>query len=488
MKTINKRLLVTSGLFVAFSALTSFNPFNEANHLSALAKEESLTLATSAVNRGTQRVDHGQTASVDAEFSRRKAAPAPAPAPQKKEDPKDSEEAKTQETADANKTAATAPCADGNCGEVQVSKAAESLSVDIQRAQEQIMTDPSLSNKEKAKRMAEIEEAGRQSSRKSIERSAIFCPGDYSGTREDFRERAKCYKDYSDGFKAQRKKPQIYEKFVTELSKFIEEIRASDLSASQANSVLRKMLRVAKDNRDKELVENIEVAIAAYKVDRETQVFAKNMERQIREFEMRQSAINNHGAFLQSMGLNPQQDMQFQNLIVAAKESQYNIEASFARLQHVYRQSLPKASDDESTVISSRRDELTDVYNSLVADIDPDGTLITDTRLTSLDTTVAFAPRTQSGVSMIGQNSINTFGPNSYNGNNNFMNGNQYAGSFDTWNMNRGNNITGGTPAFPNNLPRTGNNNMMIQNHNQPWNNNQYNNPGYANMQARPLT
>lgn len=268
MKTLNKRLLVTSGLFVAFCGLTSFNPFTQATHLSALEKEESITLAQSTppAGRQTGRSNGGDATFVSPtmanqlEQGKAKNPPKPKDQPDNsKEDPKKLEQ-----------TSAGVPCADGKC---------ESKSkLDDLTA---IINDSSLSADEKAAKIAELQKPGRPSSRLDEEesrRSYEFCKGsarDY----QKIQKKLSCYKTTLRNIEKQDDEisDELLGRLSDEMELFAEDTlqaifkKRSKITNRQAQTLLKNLGKLADEAGSDSLDATVENAIAALETESKMQ-------------------------------------------------------------------------------------------------------------------------------------------------------------------------------------------------------------------------
>lgn len=405
MKSINKKLFATSGLFVALCGLTSFNPFTEATHLASLDKEQSISLSAQL----PQGRDAGRSDSAQAQGKNDSAL-------QAKINAGIAGKNKTTEADDAKavQTSEGTACTDGKCeGKEKISQT-ESLEAinaklakncEIKIAEESKVLDAKvakLSDEEKTKQANTI-----ASIRQKFEAAKILCAEVNSDNKEskedltlddnenicaegDYKERIKCFglinKSYAK--KSNRASNEDKNRLATDISELIAEINGDDLSAREKSKLLRSIDKVisqrggidSKDKRD--LQQDVRIATQQIDARKQDAVFAQRLD-------MHASGIEQIDRQIYELSSYPGAQFQMNMLQIQRKNMVINMERDIVGYRENIRRSLPRSTDNDSVLVTQIRDQRSNDFQELIS---PVAGAITDQRITSLDTTLSGAP------------------------------------------------------------------------------------------------
>lgn len=384
MKTINQKLLATSGLFVAFCALTSFNPFSQANHLSQLHnKEESISLAASSVTpspvppAGRAGVRH---AADNAETRKQSSALAERINAGK---PEQTLEEKARANAEADKARGAQSqdregtvCADGKCDETP----RNSATADIEAILEKVEKNERLSAEE-ISALRDSRNHNEDSSEDEELDAGLCLDGDYM-------DRILCYKKKNSDLSKRRSRATSEARgiFKDEMEEFIVEIVTDDsLDTREKTRYLNRIARIVKTDRS--LSNDIRIALQSLNASRNEEVFARRVEARTAEIQ----AIDNQIRQINASGMAQYSQFQLDQLYTMRKSLVYGLEEEVRSYRESVAVSLPQArvGSEESALVAHLRAERTASYQNLVA---PIAGGLTDKSLLSLDTNLAGSP------------------------------------------------------------------------------------------------
>lgn len=409
MKAINRRLLVTAGLFVAMCSLTSFNPFSQASRLAAANQEGSITLAqtsptatrVSKITRDTdtssQNRDTNLKTNIAEKFAADKTAPANTVAP--KEDAKPIQASKVG--AESKKLEGSA-CADGKCEAGASEKNSSLLAI----ADVLPKLDPEQQNVILSKYSIEEQDFIRSKSKKS-ELADNDEPEENICSDGEYIERIKCFEKeqkYVKTMKSSKKNGKRIKKseqlglLNDAISDFIEEITLdSDLSPREMNRIIKKLSRLSRGDRT--LQEQVRIAQSYQSATKNADAFSNQLQRSADQ-------IGNLDMQISQMESNPYTMQQANMLKIQRYQILNGVKSQITQFQKQYKSAIPAARTGESSLVSSLRDQMTENYQAIVS---PIAGAIADQSLLTLESlpVASINPTT-----MPGQNG-SVFGPQS---------------------------------------------------------------------------
>jgi hypothetical protein len=396
MKSFNKKLATTSGLFIALCALTSFNPFSQAKHLAAQEKEESISLAENSEGRtgthdsgeGTNNDKKRLQAKIDemnAIRLRRQAEAQGQPTTTGAGVLHDvvvkpaGAQTATITTTSGNEAGTTGnACPDGKCGSSEKTPASAAIT-DLNDRLKKLNPEEQAAFLKQLKQDHD-EAAQDDQASSSDDTPANKCDGAGDSTYRDYSARASCFLETE---KTLKKKSEDYGNLAEEMDAFISEVTLDeDLKDRQVTQILSKLSKskIVRSDRDLGLKNTIRVAMSYKDAQKDKLAFQKNLENSADEI----SGIDNQLSQMNQYnnGMNPQMNYQTNMLQIQRKQAVYNLESNVAAFQQKYRMSLPAGSTDDSPLVSTLRENMSADYNDLISPIAP---VLSDKRLISLD-------------------------------------------------------------------------------------------------------
>lgn len=412
MKTINRRLLVTAGLFVALFGLTSFNPFTQASHLAQL-EEGSISLAQSSPTAHDRNGNRNSGVTTNQSDALKAAlAAGKMKAPPSKSDKSENKliadpDAKPHQSSKAEPEGKA--CPDGKCGAGDSQRNSALLAI----AQVLPALDPEQQNAVLSKYSIEEQDFIRAKSKKSeLAKSddddleeAICSEGEYT-------ERIKCFEKEKKYLKTKRtsrrnakriKKSEERELLNDAISDLIEEITLdSDLSPREMNKLVRKLAKLS--SGDRELQEQVRVAQSYQQITRTSEAFSQQLQRSADQ-------IGNMDNQIRQLESNPYTMQQANMLKIQRYQILEGVKSQLSQFQQQYKSVLPASRSGESSLVSSLRDQMSADYQSIIS---PVAGAITDQRLLTLENLPIAVANSSTVNTMPGQNG-SVFGPQTSN-------------------------------------------------------------------------
>ncbi len=411
MKTLsNRKLLAVPGLFVALCALTSFNPFSQANHLSylnnSIQQEESITLAQNLPSSGARNsAQRGVSPStrVDATLARKIPKAATAVQTETAETKEEADKkAKIEAEIEANKTRGSQSsvkvgeeegCIGKDCA-VDISSQKNSQAKYFSELAAKIEGDTPLTKEEKAavaeRIMKSQEIALDDESEEDVEEN--FC------SEGDYDDRLKCFKKEKK-FLFQKKSKATAEArglFKEDVADLIAEIALdASLEVKEQTKLLNRIAKFVKDDRD--LSADVRIAIQSMQTKRSEESFSRGLEAQVQNIESLDTRIADLQNMQRMYGFNAQAQLELDQRSIERKSLVYGMEKQIAGYRESIKRSLPAPKSNESTLITQLRDQRTASYQTLIEPLAP---AITDKRLITLDYTLSGSP------TIAGQNGV----------------------------------------------------------------------------------
>ncbi len=372
MKPLN-RLYVTSGLFVALCALTSFNPFSQQRHY-ALATEGSITLAQQAPSANRQTTNDSATSPNQSNAIIQRL----------QNYGQTTSQTATPSTAPVESTEAGV-CADGQCDESQKPQPTVAISEDTREVLAQLSDAPP------------VQSASAESTEPVEDEELVICEtkAEYEGDYKEYLERITCYTDAKrklgklDNDKRKRKKKttsnddartQAEDILLQELEDLIAEIRGdTELKTTQKTKLYNRIDRLV---RGTELTNNIRAAKIIVDVDAKTDSFQRSLNSRLQQISHLDNQINQ----LQSAnnGMHPQMNYQLNMLQIQRQQAILNIEREVSGFQEViYKRAIPAGADANSDAMIELKADLALKYSQFIAPIAP----MLDPSLSSLEAT-----------------------------------------------------------------------------------------------------
>lgn len=402
MKSINRKLLASTGLFVAFCALTSFNPFSQANHLSYLNKEGNATFASNvnvpAAGKPAQRdVGAGKpNAALAARMTQLQGA-----TPQTLEERAAANGAAKPNTDEANRARGSQSsdkegtvCVDGKCE----SSARNSSTEDFEAILAKVEKNEKLSAAEIAiLRDSKGKDESLDIEDEEIADTTLCADGDYM-------DRIVCLKKMNSAISKKRSKATSEQRgnLKEEIEEFIVEIVTDDsLDTREKTKYLNKVARIVKG--DTSLSSDVRLALQSMDVSRQEEIFARRIESRTAEIQ----AIDNQIRQINASGMAQYSTFQLDTLYTQRKSLIYGLEEEIKGFRDSISVSLPQArvGGTESALVAHLRTQRAASYQSLIT---PVAGALTDKTLTSLDTNLGGAPVLAGAPTVSGPQPFNT--------------------------------------------------------------------------------
>lgn len=409
MKTFNKQLLSTSGLFVALLGLTSFNPFTQVNHLAAIDIEESITLAS---GNGRDGVRAGSTSDINDEG--RIIDPASAVARNKEEAEAAAARAEDPKHAQADRPAnmtgiVPAIARDGKPAPAPTTREAKP-STTAEGGVAECTTDECKKAKELEELLATLPADKRALVEARINTAAPTEDDKPEPSKDkcsdgDYRDRASCMLDAEDelptsgnrghGKNRSRRasrldtKSQDYGNLLEEIEEFILEVATDeDLSVSDVNRIFSKLSRSKIVNSDRSLKADIAYAKKAVAARGQRDMMADRIEmasNYISDLDMQIQDAEQYGTY---------GNQRLDSLRAQRYGAVLQVQKEIAGFQQGYRMSLPAPKNNESALVSTLRDNMSADYTEMISGIAP---ALTDQRLATLDRASFSVPPSMNG-------------------------------------------------------------------------------------------
>ncbi|MES2767814.1 MAG: hypothetical protein V4596_01600 [Bdellovibrionota bacterium] len=416
MKTLsNRKLLAVPGLFVALCALTSFNPFSQANHLSYLnnssQQEESITLAQNLPSSGARNsAQRGVSPStrVDATLAGKMPKAAPTTQTETAEvkaerEKKEREEADKKAKIEADKSRGSQSsvkvgegegCIGKDCA-VDISSQKNSQVKALSDITEKIRSKKPLTDEENellVEKLMASQNSDVASDEDSEDVEEKFC------SEGDYDDRLKCFKKEKK-FLFQKKSKATAEArglFKEDVADLIAEIALDDsLEVKEQTKLLNRIAKFVKDDRD--LSADVRIAIQSMQTKRSEESFSRGLEAQVQNIESLDTRIADLQNMQRMYGFNAQAQLELDQRSIERKNLVYGMEKQIAGYRESIKRSLPAPKAGESTLITQLRDQRTASYQTLIEPLAP---AITDKRLITLDYTLSGSP------TIAGQNGV----------------------------------------------------------------------------------